>query len=71
MSIPEYKDDFWEELEKLEVIRADAQAAHDEALAKLWASRDSRDIAPAGVFDEYSKRSEEFSAAIKEFQDFS
>jgi len=57
MTMPEFRDDFWEELERLETQRAEIQIAHDRALGNLFASRNQNAIAPPGAFDEYSTHS--------------
>ena len=66
----EFRDDFWDELERLEAERAEIQIAHDESLAKLFASRNQNSIAPSGAFDEYSVHSEELSAAMARLKEF-
>jgi len=68
--MPEFRNDFWEELERLEAQRAEIQIEHDKALGNLFASRDQNDIATPVTFDEYSARSNELSAAMAEITEF-
>lgn len=69
--MPQFREDFWEQLEELERKRAEVQAEHDEALQKLFASRDRSSIAPPEIFDEYSVRADaldDAATAIREFR---
>ena len=70
MAMPEFRDDFWEELEMLEAQRAEIQMAHDDALGKLFASRSESAIASPEAFDEYSAHSDKLSAAMTKIQEF-
>ena len=65
-----YKEDFWEELERLENKRREAQDAHDQALSALFASRDAHGMAPAEAFEEYGRRTEQFDETIKALKEF-
>ncbi len=66
----EYKEDYWEEMERLEGKRATAQHEHDESQAKLWASRDANQVASPGAFDEYSGFAQKFDDTIRALKAF-